>query len=131
MSGSQRTSVAGTVRYETGDRDERPWGSWEVIATGPRHTVKQLIIQPGKRHSLQFHNHRSEHWIVVAGTGEIELDDKRVRVGYGDHVLIETGMRHRLTCTGTQPMTLIEVQIGDVLDEADIIRVEDDFGRAS
>jgi mannose-6-phosphate isomerase-like protein (cupin superfamily) len=118
------------VRYAVGDRDERPWGSWEVLATGPRHTVKRIVVRPGQRLSLQYHHHRAEHWTIVEGVGEVTLDAALLTLGQGEHVHIPLGARHRIRNQADKPLTFIEVQVGDVLDENDIVRIVDDYGRS-
>jgi len=65
---------ASYIRYEVGDRDSRPWGTWEVLATGDRYTVKRISVLPGHRLSLQYHQHRSEHWTIVEGLAEVEIE---------------------------------------------------------
>ena len=121
---------AGTVvRYEVGESDNRPWGRWEVIGTGSRYTVKRITVLPGQRLSLQYHHHRSEHWTVVDGAAEVELDGVAHQLGAGEHVFIPLGARHRVRNGGDAPLVFIEVQVGDLLDENDIVRVSDDYGR--
>lgn len=117
------------VRYSVGDHEERPWGSWRVVDTGPNFTTKQVEIKAGHRLSLQFHHHRSEHWIVVAGAGEATVGGDKVRVEAGHHVRIPTGVQHRIQNTGTVPLVFVEVQLGDLLDENDIVRLDDDYVR--
>lgn len=116
-------------QYEAGQSDRRPWGSWTVIEVGLRHTVKRIEVLPGKRLSLQFHHNRCEHWIVVAGSGEVSLNGITESVEVGSHLKIPEPTHHRITNTGTVVLIFIEVQIGDGLSEDDIVRLEDDFGR--
>ncbi len=117
------------VRYEVGESDTRPWGRWEVIGTGERYTVKRITVLPGQRLSLQYHHHRSEHWMVVDGAAEVELDGVNHRLGFGEHVFIPLGAKHRVRNGGDAPLVFVEVQVGDLLDENDIVRVSDDYGR--
>lgn len=117
------------VRYEVGESDTRPWGRWEVIGTGERYTVKRITVLPGQRLSLQYHHHRSEHWMVVDGAAEVELDGVTHRLGFGEHVFIPLGAKHRVRNGGDAPLVFVEVQVGDLLDENDIVRVSDDYGR--
>jgi len=118
------------VRYSVGERDDRPWGSWEVLATGDRYTLKRIVVLPGQRLSLQYHHHRAEHWTIVEGIGEVELDGALLTLGHGEHVHVAVGARHRIRNPGVVPLTFIEVQVGEVLDENDIVRVVDDYGRS-
>lgn len=113
------------------EHDERPWGSYEVLLDEPDHKVKQLLVRPGKRLSYQQHARRSEHWFLVRGTGVVTLDDERIDVGPGCAVDIALGTSHRIENTGTDDLVFVEVQHGEYFGEDDIIRLEDDFGRAS
>ena len=108
----------------------RPWGSFEVIEVGDGYQVKRLEVLPGKRLSYQTHQHRSEHWFLVGGIGVAILDGERVPVEAGHSVDVPIGVAHRIENTGSTPLVLIEVQRGSYLGEDDIVRIEDDFGRA-
>ncbi len=117
------------VRYVLGERDWRPWGTWEVLATGDRYTLKRIKVLPGHRLSLQYHHHRSEHWTIVEGFAEVELDDVVHQLSAGKHVHIPVGALHRVRALGSEPLVFLEVQVGEILDENDIVRVSDDYGR--
>ena len=117
------------VRYVLGERDSRPWGTWEVLATGNRYTVKRIRVLPGHRLSLQYHQHRSEHWTIVQGFAEVELDDVVHQMSAGNHVHIPVGALHRVRALGSEPLVFLEIQVGEILDENDIIRISDDYGR--
>lgn len=119
------------VRYAIGDYEERPWGSWRVVDTGPTFTTKQVTLKVGHRLSLQFHNHRSEHWVIVAGSGEATVGGDRIRVEAGRHVNIPSGVQHRIHNTGDSLLVFVEVQLGELLDENDIVRLEDDYARTT
>ena len=112
------------------ERDERPWGSYEVLVDAPDHKVKQILVKPGKRLSLQKHARLSEHWFVVRGTGVVMLDGAPVEDGPGVAVDIALGASHRIENTGAADLVFVEVQHGDYFGEDDIVRLEDDFGRA-
>jgi len=118
------------VRYSVGDYEERPWGSWRVVDTGPTFTTKQVQVKAGQRLSLQYHNHRSEHWVIVAGSGEATVGGDTIRIEAGRHVNIPSGVKHRIHNTGDTPLIFVEVQLGELLDENDIVRLEDDYARA-
>ena len=118
-----------TVRYIKGESDARPWGAWEVLDTGDRHAVKKISVQPGQQISLQVHQQRDEHWLVVAGKGEVTLDDKVHPAAVSDHIQISAGQKHRITNNGRNALVLIEVQLGDDLSESDITRLDDSYGR--
>lgn len=115
-------------------RHFRPWGNYQSLDQGPRHQVKRIVVTPGARLSLQKHFHRAEHWTVVSGIADItvgpDMDSlKTIRVNPNESVHIPLGHIHRMANPGKEPMTLIEVQIGDYLGEDDIVRLQDDYGR--
>jgi mannose-6-phosphate isomerase-like protein (cupin superfamily) len=118
-----------TTEYIVGQRDERPWGSWEIIAAGPGYAVKRIVVNPGKRLSLQRHAFRAEHWVMVAGTARVTRGTEMLPVAFGQHVAIGLGDIHRIENAGTEDVVFIEVQHGEHLDENDIERIEDDYGR--
>lgn len=115
--------------YEVGEHDTRPWGTWEVIAVGASYVVKRIMVKPGQRLSLQRHQHRAEHWTMVEGSGEVTLDENVLPCTVGEHFYLPIGTVHRIHNTGSVPLTYIEVQQGEVLDENDIERLQDDYGR--
>lgn len=107
----------------------RPWGGYSSILIGDRFQVKRLFVKPGKRLSLQKHHHRSEHWIVVRGTAEVQIGENVQMLRENESVYIKQGEVHRLSNPGKILLELIEVQTGSYLGEDDIIRLEDTFGR--
>ena len=109
--------------------EARPWGNYTVLHTDENCQVKKLVVNPGKRISLQSHKFRAEHWFIVSGQGIAELDGKEVDVGPGDSIDVPIGAKHRLSCIGVDVLVLIEVQTGSSFAESDIFRYEDDFGR--
>lgn len=109
--------------------DERPWGSFTVLDEGQGFKVKRIEVLPGKRLSYQTHAHRSEHWVMVAGTGRVTLDGREVTVQTGEAIDIPMGAAHRIENPGAERLVFIEVMRGDYLGEDDITRLEDDFGR--
>lgn len=117
------------VRYAAGAADERPWGRWEVLATGEGYCVKRITVRPGQRLSLQRHRYRREHWTVVAGHARVRLEDDLLELGPNGHVFIPLGARHRIENIGRDDLVFIEVQTGELLDEEDIERLEDVYGR--
>jgi mannose-1-phosphate guanylyltransferase len=108
----------------------RPWGGYSSILEGDRFQVKRLFVKPGKRLSLQRHHHRAEHWVVVRGTAEVTRDDEVVMLAENESIYLPLGCTHRLANPGKIMLELIEVQTGSYLGEDDIIRIEDEFGRA-
>ncbi len=91
--------------------------------------MKRIVVKPGGGLSLQKHRYRSEHWVVVRGTAKVTCDDMVRRMGRDESVHIPKGAVHRLENAGEEPLHLIEVQLGDYLDEDDIVRLDDDYGR--
>ena len=122
--------TAAVVKYGVGERGERPWGEWLVVDTGAGFAVKRILVRPGGRLSLQKHRHRQEHWVVVAGTAQVTLDAAVLEVPAGASIHIPLGAVHRVQNTGEHDLVFIEVQSGAVLDENDIERLEDDYGRS-
>jgi mannose-1-phosphate guanylyltransferase/mannose-6-phosphate isomerase len=130
--------IRGIVDRLKSERDERvvlhttvhrPWGSYTILEKGPFYTIKRITVLPQRQISLQLHHHRSEHWVVVQGTAEIELQNERRFLRNGESTFVPAGSRHRLRNPGLLPLELIEVQQGEYIGEDDIIRFEDDFGR--
>jgi mannose-1-phosphate guanylyltransferase / mannose-6-phosphate isomerase len=111
-------------------KDHRPWGWFESLIMGDRFQVKRIYVKPGAALSLQSHNHRSEHWVVVEGTAKIIIGTESKLVTEGQSVYVPLGLKHRLENLGKVPMVLIEVQIGAYLGEDDIIRYEDVYDRS-
>ena len=115
--------------YTIGASDRRPWGDWTVVDAGPGFAVKRIRVAPGGVLSLQRHRHRAEVWTIVAGTAEVTLGERRFPADPGESVRVATGEIHRIANPGTADVVFIEVQTGPVLDEADIERLEDRYGR--
>jgi mannose-6-phosphate isomerase-like protein (cupin superfamily) len=113
------------------NRTDRPWGSFFVLDDRPYTKVKRLLVNPGQRLSLQSHQHRDEHWVVVKGVATVTLNDTTSDYKYGQHIFVPRGTRHRIACTGNEPVEIIEVQVGDAFPEEDIVRYSDDYGRAT
>ena len=110
--------------------DQRPWGTFTVLDEGEKFKVKRIEVLPGKRLSYQKHSKRAEHWIVVQGTAKVTLDDREIIVSTGEAIDIATGSAHRVENPGTDMLVFIEIQRGSYLGEDDIVRLQDDFGRA-
>jgi mannose-1-phosphate guanylyltransferase/mannose-6-phosphate isomerase len=110
-------------------RVARPWGSYEVIAAGPGFQVKHIVVDPGEALSLQLHQQRSEHWIVVRGSAEVTVGDEVSSLEEQQSTFIPAGIKHRLANRGELPLELVEVQSGAYLGEDDIVRFEDCYGR--
>ena len=110
--------------------DRRPWGSFSVLDEGDNFKVKRIEVLPGKRLSYQKHSRRAEHWVVVQGSAKVTLDDKEIIVSTGEAIDIAIGSAHRVENPGSDLLVFIEVQRGSYLGEDDIVRLQDDFGRA-
>jgi mannose-1-phosphate guanylyltransferase/mannose-6-phosphate isomerase len=108
----------------------RPWGWYDSVDEGERFKVKRIQVKPGASLSLQMHNHRAEHWIVVKGMAEITNGDQVIILTENQSTYIPQGQRHRLSNPGKTPLEIIEVQSGSYLGEDDIVRFEDTYGRA-
>ena len=111
-------------------KEERPWGYYEILQDAPEFKVKKISIEPGKRLSLQSHGKRDELWTIVSGKGIAEVDGLEVTLSYGQTIDIRRGQSHRMKNTGTERLIYIEVQTGEYFGEDDIIRYQDDYGRA-
>jgi len=112
-------------------RVHRPWGHYVTMSLGELHRVNRILINPGQRFSLQKHYHRSEHWIIVKGTGEITVNGDVRILHENESSYIPIGAVHRLANPGLIPLELIEVQVGTYLGEDDIVRLEDAYNRLS
>jgi mannose-1-phosphate guanylyltransferase/mannose-6-phosphate isomerase len=108
----------------------RPWGYYRSVDAGLRYQVKRIMVKPGARLSLQKHFHRAEHWVVVQGTALVQRGEERVLLRENESIYIPIGTAHRLENPGKLPLQLIEVQSGPYLGEDDIVRLEDQYGRA-
>lgn len=109
---------------------ERPWGSYETVASGPGFQVKHIVVDPGERLSLQSHVHRSEHWVVVRGSAEVTVGDEVSMLHENESTYIPAGTKHRLGNPGKTPVELVEIQCGSYLGEDDIVRFDDQYGQA-
>jgi mannose-1-phosphate guanylyltransferase len=107
----------------------RPWGKYDCIDSGYRYQVKRITVKPGEKLSVQLHHHRAEHWIVVSGTAKVQIDDKDFILTENQSTFIPIGSIHALENPGRIPLEMIEVQSGSYLDEDDIVRLSDDYGR--
>ena len=116
--------------YRVAEEAERPWGKWVVLETGRRFTVKRLTLKPGANLSLQRHRWRDEHWTVVEGKAEVGIDGSTRILAENQSVFIPAGALHRLCNAGADELVVVEVQYGKMLDEADIERFDDSYGRA-
>lgn len=124
-------------QLQENDRDEsdlhslvyRPWGSYELLSSRPGYQVKHIVVNAGASLSLQMHHHRAEHWTGLKGVAIVTCDDKEFELHPNQSTFIPQGSRHRLTNNSSEPVEIIEVQIGEYLGEDDIVRFEDKYDR--
>jgi mannose-6-phosphate isomerase-like protein (cupin superfamily) len=110
---------------------ERPWGNYTVLSDeAADHKVKRIVVHPGKRLSYQRHAKRAEHWFIVSGTAQVTLDGQVTELTPGQTIDIPLEAAHRIANYGDSDVVFIEVQHGSYFGEDDIVRLEDDFGRA-
>lgn len=115
--------------YKKGDKDTRPWGTWEVLDAGDGFCVKRICVTPGNILSLQLHHFRSEHWIIVRGEAVVTLGEEKLTKKANESVYIPAETKHRIQNNTNENMEFIEIQTGENLDENDIVRLEDSYGR--
>ena len=108
---------------------KKPWGSFEILETGQKYTVKKITVIPGGSLSLQSHEHRSEHWIVAEGEAEVTIDKKVINLKENENIFIPKGAIHRMANRKDRDLVIIEMWYGDNLDENDIKRYEDIYER--
>ncbi len=108
---------------------KRPWGEYTVLESGPGYKIKKIVVRPGQRLSLQLHNKRSEHWVILKGRARVIRGEEEKIVSINESIDIPLGVRHRLDNPDDTPLELIEVQSGLYLEEDDIVRFDDDFHR--
>ena len=107
----------------------RPWGAYTVLEQGPGFKIKRIVVKPGAALSLQMHHRRSEHWVVVSGTAQVTNGERTIRLVANQSTYIPAGHKHRLVNPGDTELSLIEVQCGAYLEEDDIVRFDDVYGR--
>ena len=126
---ADRLKAAGRGEAAVHRTVHRPWGSFTVLEEGEGYKVKRIEVLPGARLSLQFHRHRNEHWIGIAGTADVIRDGERFSLRPNEATFIPVSVPHRLENPGAEALAIIEVQVGDYLGEDDIVRLEDDYRR--
>lgn len=112
----------------------RPWGTYEVLrqSESENFLLKKIVVNPNSRLSLQSHKHRSEHWVVVKGRGTVVVGEDEIICALNTHVFIPRGAKHRMQNTSeSECLIFVEVQVGNILQEDDIIRYEDDYSRVT
>ena len=125
----QRLKEDDRPEAEAHRRVYRPWGSYEVVDSGPGFQVKRLTVNPGAALSLQMHHHRAEHWVVVVGTAKVTRGEEVFSLSENKSTYVPKGAKHRLQNPGKTPLEIIEVQTGGYLGEDDIVRFQDKYDR--
>ena len=106
---------------------EKPWGSFEILKSGKKFLVKKIFVKPGGVLSLQSHEHRSEHWIVAEGEAEVTIDKKVINLKENENIFIPKGAIHRMANKGSKDLIIIEMWYGEILDENDIKRYDENY----
>ena len=109
---------------------KKPWGSYTVLNSGPDFLLKRIDVLPGEALSLQSHRHRSEHWTVASGSAKVDRDEETFHLKANESITIPKSAKHRLTNPGSKLLIIFEIQFGNLLDEYDIMRHEDRYGRS-
>lgn len=107
----------------------RPWGTYTILENNDGYKIKKIVVDPGKRLSLQKHFHRNEHWIVLSGTATVQIENNVKLVHPNESIYIKMGELHRLSNEGIIPVVIIEAQVGEYTGEDDIVRFDDDYIR--
>jgi len=111
------------------EKDERPWGRYFVLQDEANYKLKRIEVEPGQRLSYQYHNKRSETWIIIEGSALVTIDENSKEYNAGESVIIPLKAKHRVENKSNSLLVFIEVQIGSYFGEDDIIRLNDDYGR--
>ncbi len=115
--------------YRQHNTVHRPWGTYTELERGERFKIKRIVVNSGASLSLQLHYHRCEHWVVVSGTAKVVNGNSEIILNTNESTYIPSGEKHRLENPGKVPLILIEVQSGEYLEEDDIVRFDDAYGR--
>jgi mannose-1-phosphate guanylyltransferase/mannose-6-phosphate isomerase len=125
-----RLKAENSPLVETHVTVNRPWGSYTVLEEGQFYKIKRITIHPGARLSMQMHYHRSEHWVVIKGTALVHVGEREMLIVENQSVDIPKASLHRLSNPGRVPLEIIEIQSGPYLEEDDIVRFDDVYGRS-
>ena len=129
IGGGKLQSSSDLVKPFVNYSEKRPWGNFENLLSSDKYLVKKLSVKPGQKLSLQYHNHRVEHWVVVNGKGVITIGKENVKCEKGSYFKINKNQIHRIENNSSKQLEIIEVQLGETISETDIIRLEDTYGR--
>jgi cytidyltransferase-like protein len=130
VGGDKIQSSSNLLKPFLNDIEERPWGKFEVILEDKNFLVKKLTVNPYQKLSLQYHNNRSEHWVVTKGTGKIKISNKDFLAKVGSQYFVDKKEIHNIENNNNEPLVLIEIQIGEIISEEDIVRLDDNYGRS-
>lgn len=111
------------------DKDIRPWGTYYVIHHENNYKLKKIEVNPGQKLSYQYHNKRSETWVIISGTATVTLDGKVKDYCEGETVVIPIKSKHRVENKENIKLVFIEIQTGTYFGEDDIVRIQDKYGR--
>lgn len=126
---TQSLAARGCEEYRSHRTVYRPWGTFTVLEEGPGYKIKRIEVYPRGRLSLQYHHHRSEHWVVISGQAQVTSGEAILTLQPNQSTYIPIKTAHRLENLGDTPTVIIEVQNGSYLGEDDIVRMEDIYGR--
>lgn len=129
IGGNKVQSSSDLVNAVNRHEEQRPWGKFENLLKDNNFLVKKLSVKPDQKLSLQYHNKRSEFWVIVNGKGTITIDDKKIDCIPGSSFYIKKKQKHRIENIGKTELEFIEVQLGETISEEDIVRIEDGYGR--
>lgn len=131
--GESKLTGQSEIKFESASkkkREKRPWGSYEILTSGPGFQTKRLTVSTDSRLSLQWHRHRDETWVVARGTARVTVGEEQHTLGRGQSMFVPRNVHHRIeNISSVEPLEIIEIQTGEYLGEDDIVRVEDDYGR--
>ena len=115
------------IQKNNQEKIDRPWGHYLLLVKTNEYLIKQIVILPKKSISLQKHNHRSEHWIVLSGQASIIINNKKMLLNESESAFVAAYDKHKITNNTTQPLVILETQLGKILSEEDIIRYDVDY----
>ena len=115
------------IQKNNQEKIDRPWGHYLLLVKTNEYLIKQIVILPKKSISLQKHNHRSEHWIVLSGQASIIINNKKMLLNESESAFVAANDKHKITNNTTRPLVILETQLGKILSEEDIIRYDVDY----
>ena len=121
--------LSGRREVQESPRGLRPWGSYEIAASGEDFKVKRIVIGPREQTSLHLHHNHSEHLVVITGTAMMQVGEQAILRRRNELAFVPPGAKHRVTNAADTPLELIEVQVGNCLREEDIVGFDDAYGR--